>query len=65
MGPAYGVAGTASIDLQWFALPVETTGALTVDGELTGAFTADVAGFLAMEGSYDATRLTRDLSTVE
>jgi hypothetical protein len=59
------LAGTASIDLQWFALPVETSGTLTEEGVLAGDFTADVAGFLAMEGRYEATRLTRDLSTVQ
>jgi hypothetical protein len=59
------LAGTASIDLQWFALPVNTEGSLTEEGELSGDFSADVAGFLAMEGRYEATRLTRDLSSVQ
>ncbi len=59
------LTGTASIDLQIYELPVDTEGTLSEEGELSGAFAADVAGFLAMEGAYEATRITRDLSTVQ
>ncbi|GDX83545.1 hypothetical protein LBMAG42_53560 [Deltaproteobacteria bacterium] len=59
------LAGTASIDLQFYELPVDTTGTITEDGELEGDFSAEVAGYLTMEASYAATRITRDLSTVE
>ena len=59
------ISGTASIDLQFYQLPVDTTGTLTEDGQLDGDFSADVAGYLAMEGTYSATRITRDLSTVQ
>lgn len=56
------LAGTASIDLSFYSLPVETEGELTEDGELSGTFGTDVAGYLTLEGSYAATRITRDLS---
>lgn len=59
------LTGTASIDLQFYQLPVDTEGTLTEEGELSGSFSADVAGFLLMEGSYEATRITRDLSTAQ
>lgn len=59
------ISGTASIDLQFYALPVDTEGELTEDGELNGSFAADVAGFLAFAGEYQATRITRDLSTAQ
>ncbi len=59
------LSGTASIDLSFYEIPVETEGSVTEEGELSGDFTADVAGYLAMEASYEATRITRDLSTVD
>jgi hypothetical protein len=59
------LSGTASIDLQIYQLPVESTGTVTEDGELEGTFGADVGGFVTMEATYTATRVTRDLSTVE
>lgn len=59
------LTGTASIDLQIYELPVETEGSVTEDGELEGSFGADVGGFVTMEATYAATRVTRDLSTVE
>lgn len=57
--------GQASIDLSFYSLPVDTSGELSEDGVLTGDFGADIMGYLTMEGSYEATRITRDLSTVE
>lgn len=59
------ISGQAAIDLSWFQYGVDTTGTLSEDGELEGDFFADVAGFLAMEGVYTASLLTRDLSTVQ
>lgn len=59
------LTGTASIDLQFYQLPVDSEGSITEEGELEGSFGADVAGFVTMEASYAATRITRDLSTVQ
>lgn len=57
------LAGTASIDLTFYSLPVETEGELTEDGELSGSFGTDVMGYLTLEGTYEATRITRDLES--
>ncbi len=59
------LSGEAAIDLSWFELPVDTEGSLSEDGELEGGFAADVYGYLALDGEYTATLLTRDLSTAE
>ncbi|MBM4368546.1 MAG: hypothetical protein FJ102_20185 [Deltaproteobacteria bacterium] len=59
------LSGEAAIDLSWFELPVDTEGSLSEDGELEGGFTADVYGYLALDGEYTASLLTRDLSTAE
>lgn len=59
------LSGEASIDLSFYSLPVDTEGEITEDGELSGSFGADVMGYVTLEGAYTATRITRDLSTVE
>ena len=62
---AGALSGEAAIDLSFYSLPVATEGTLTEAGELEGTFGADVAGFVALDASYSATRITRDLSTIE
>lgn len=57
--------GEAAIDLVLFDYPVDTTGTISEDGAINGSFSIDVAGFVTIAGTYDATLLTRDLSSVE
>ncbi len=62
---AGALSGEAAIDLSFYSLPVATEGTLTEAGELEGTFGADVAGYVTLDANYTATRITRDLSTVE
>lgn len=59
------LSGEAAIDLTIFAYGVETEGSLSEDGELEGDFSADVYGYILVDGLYTAELLTRDLSTVQ
>lgn len=59
------LSGEAAIDLTWFQYGVETEGSLSSDGEIEGDFSADVYGYILVDGVYTAELLTRDLSTVE
>ena len=44
----------------FFELPLELSGDLTADGEMTGGFEGDVVGFAEVQGLLTATRITRD-----
>lgn len=59
------LSGEAAIDLTYFEYGVETLGSLSEEGALDGDFSADVYGYVQMEGVYSATLLTRDLSSVQ
>jgi hypothetical protein len=56
------LGGTIALDLTYYAFDIDSSGTLTEDGELEGAFTTDVAGYLTLDGTYSATRITRDVS---
>ena len=46
----------------FFELPLELSGDLTDDGEMTGGFEGDVVGFAEVQGLLTATRITRATS---
>lgn len=59
------VAGAASADFGWYAYDFEAAGTVTEDGALSGTFADDVYGYLAVEGAWDATRVSRDVSAYQ
>jgi hypothetical protein len=57
--------GVAAVDLTWFEYPFAATGALTEDGDMEAAFSELVYGYLQVDGTVAATRITRDLSSLD
>lgn len=53
--------GTAGADLTWFTYDFDSTGTVTEEGELTGSWAGDVYGTLTVDGSFEATRVSRDV----
>jgi hypothetical protein len=56
------VTGDSAVDLGFVEYPFDTTGTLSEDGELSASFGELVYGYLDVQGSIAATRITRDLS---
>ncbi len=58
------VSGESAVDLGFFDYPFDTAGTLSEDGALAVSFGELVYGYLDVQGSLEATRITRDLSSV-
>lgn len=57
--------GPAEVQFYGFgASTFDVTGEVTADGLMAADFADDVFGFLAVEGGFEATRITRDLSGI-
>ncbi len=59
------LAGIAALDLSFYQLDIDATGAITDDGEATLSFAQDVYGFVYLDGSVEASRVSRDISEYE
>lgn len=59
------LSGISQADLYVTTYDFETEGELSEDGELVGSFSDDVYGYLAVDGSIEATRVTRDVNASE
>jgi len=55
----------AALDLSFYQYDIDATGEITDDGEATLSFSQVVYGFVYLEGSVDATRVSRDISEYE
>ncbi len=59
------LSGPAEVQFYGFgATTFDVTGDVTPDGSMAADFADDVFGFLAVEGGFEATRITRDLSGI-
>jgi hypothetical protein len=57
------MSGPAEAEFYGFgATNFDATGEVTLDGAMTATFSGDVFGFLAIDGSFEATRVTRDVT---
>lgn len=56
------LSGDASLDLSWYQLDIEASGEIDEDGAATVSFADDIYGYGALEGTVDATRVSRDIS---
>lgn len=59
------VAGAASADFGWYAYDFDAAGTVSEDGALSGTFADDVYGYLAVEGAWETTRVSRDVSAYQ
>lgn len=59
------LAGIAALDLSFYQYDIDATGEITDDGEATLSFSQDVYGFVYLDGSVDASRVSRDISEYE
>jgi hypothetical protein len=56
------LTGASGADLVIFTYDFDTTGAMSEDGSVSGTFGDDVYGVVTVAGSFDATRVSRDVS---
>ncbi|MFZ5480201.1 MAG: hypothetical protein ACOZNI_25785 [Myxococcota bacterium] len=56
------LSGVAAVDLSFYQYDMETEGEVTEDGDLSGTFADDVFGYAQLDGTYTATRVSRDIS---
>ncbi len=56
------VSGTAALDLSFYQLDIDAEGEIDGDGNLTLAFADDVYGYVSLDASVEATRVSRDIS---
>jgi hypothetical protein len=59
------ISGVAALDLSFYQLDIEATGAIDEDGALGLAFATDVYGFVQLDATVEATRVSRDISEYE
>jgi len=59
------LSGVSQADLYITTYDFDTEGELTEGGIMSGSFSDDVYGYLAVEGSIEASRITRDVGTAE
>lgn len=57
--------GQVALDLVITNYDIDSSGSVTEDGELDGSFSTDIFGYLTLDGSYEATRISRDVSAYE
>jgi hypothetical protein len=56
------LAGATALDLTWYQLDIDTVGSMTEDGAIEGTFTQDIFSVVQIDGEFDATRISRDVS---
>ncbi len=54
------VDGEMAVDMMLFDVGIAADGELTEDGDLTVSFADDVYGYIAVDGTIEATRISRD-----
>jgi hypothetical protein len=54
------LAGDAAVDIMGYQIPMGFDGTLNNEGTLTGSFGGNVMGLLDLDGSLEATRVSRD-----
>lgn len=59
------LSGVAALDLSFYQIDIEATGAIEDDGNLTLAFAEDVYGLLQLDATVEAVRVSRDISQYE
>lgn len=54
------VEGSMAVDMMLFDLPIDTDGTVTEDGVLTLTFAEEASGYIGVDGSVEASRISRD-----